>query len=114
MTSRSSPPAWSFHRPGIDGRGGRSGRQEGDRLAGVIDRLDLFTYFRSSADVHSEPVVGANERGDRLAVVVRSLGHDQPGRIIRMRCDPLAGFLVGRVEFWNEVLVLLGPVRVGG
>src|ERR1700760_3869932 len=107
---RSIPPpptAWSFHGSRVD-RGGRGiRRQKGDRLPGVIDRLYFLADIGRGADVHAEPVVGTNKVCYRLAVVVRAFGHDDLRRLIRMRRGPLAGFLVGRVEFWDHRLVLL-------
>src|ERR1700760_4937584 len=85
---RSIPPpptAWSFHGSRVD-RGGRGiRRQEGDRLPGVIDRLDLLGYIGRGADVHAEAVIGANEVGDGLAIIVGPLRHDELRGLVRMR-----------------------------
>src|SRR5262249_25701592 len=52
-------PAWSFHWSIVD-RGCRRVRwQKSDRLAGIVDRLDLLADVRRGADVHAQPVVGA-------------------------------------------------------
>src|ERR1700722_3013845 len=107
MTLHPVSTAWSFHRPAVDR--GRRGirRQEGDRFPGFINRLDLLADIGRGADIHAQPVIGANELRYRLAIVVRALGHDELRRLVRMRRGPLTGFLVSGIEFWDQRPVLL-------
>src|ERR1700743_13502 len=88
---QAEPGTSSLHRSFVDGRIRGIGRQEGDRLAGVIDRPDFLADLGGGADVHAETIIGANEVGDRLAVVVRPLRRNQLRRIVRVSGGPFAG-----------------------
>ena len=76
-----APDRWS-RRPGSDGR-------KAIDFAGGIDRLISLRDVGGPLHVHAEPVIGADEFGDRLLVVGRSLGRDQLRRFVGMRGRPI-------------------------
>src|SRR5882757_8668350 len=79
----------------IDRRRRRIHGQEGNRLAGRIDRVDLLAKVGRPPDVHAETVIVPDQRRDRLLVVGGAFRQDQLGSRFRICRHPLGGLLVG-------------------